>query len=70
LPSLDFLRGFEAAGRRLSLRWPRGTVRRSRHRGGNRALEDALGAALFEGGTAHFALTPAGAATAKATIAR
>src|SRR4029453_12572172 len=64
LPSLDFLRGFEAAGRRLSftlaaeeLFLTQAALSRQ-----VKALEDALGVALFERGHRTLALTKAGAA--------
>jgi DNA-binding transcriptional LysR family regulator len=64
LPSLDFLRGFEAAGRRLSftLAAEELFVTQSALSRQIKALEDALGAALFERRHRALALTPAGAA--------
>jgi DNA-binding transcriptional LysR family regulator len=64
LPSLDFLRGFEAAGRRLSftLAAQELFVTQSALSRQIKALEDALGAALFERRHRALALTPAGAA--------
>ena len=64
LPSLDFLRGFEAAGRRLSftraaeeLFLTQSALSRQ-----VKALEDALGVSLFERRHRALALTPAGRA--------
>ena len=64
LPSLDFLRGFEAAGRLASftraaeeLFLTQSALSRQ-----VKALEDALGAPLFERRHRALALTPAGAA--------
>ena len=64
LPSLDFLRGFEAAGRRLSftLAATELFVTQSALSRQVKALEDALGVALFERRHRALALTPAGAA--------
>jgi DNA-binding transcriptional LysR family regulator len=64
LPSLDFLRGFEAAGRRLSftLAAEELFVTQSALSRQVKALEDALGVALFERRHRALALTPAGAA--------
>src|SRR5215471_12539131 len=64
LPSLDFLRGFEAAGRLLSFTRAAEELfltqsALSRQVG---ALEDALGVALFERRHRALALTPVGAA--------
>src|SRR5512144_3008783 len=64
LPSLDFLRGFEAAGRRLSFTLAAEELfltqsALSRH---IKALEEALGAPLFERRHRALALTAAGAA--------
>ena len=63
LPSLDFLRGFEAAGRRLSftLAAEELFVTQSALSRQVKALEDALGVALFERKHRALALTPAGA---------
>jgi DNA-binding transcriptional LysR family regulator len=64
LPSLDFLRGFEAAGRRLSftLAAQELFVTQSALSRQIKALEDALGFALFERRHRALALTAAGAA--------
>ena len=64
LPSLDFLRGFEAAGRRLSftLAAEELFVTQSALSRQVKALEDALGVALFERRHRALALTPAGRA--------
>src|SRR3982750_31062 len=64
LPSLDFLRGFEAAGRRLSftLAAEELFVTQSALSRQIKALEDALGVPLFERRHRALALTPAGAA--------
>jgi len=64
LPSLDFLRGFEAAGRRLSftLAAEELFVTQSALSRQVKALEDALGVALFVRKHRMLALTPAGAA--------
>ncbi len=64
LPSLDFLRGFEAAGRRLSftLAAEELFLTQSALSRQVKALEDALGVALFERRHRALALTPAGAA--------
>ena len=64
MPSLDFLRGFEAAGRRLSftLAAQELFVTQSALSRQIRALEDALGVALFERRHRALALTPGGAA--------
>jgi LysR family transcriptional regulator, glycine cleavage system transcriptional activator len=64
LPSLDFLRGFEAAGRRLSftLAAQELFLTQSALSRQIRALEDALGIALFERRHRALALTSAGAA--------
>ena len=64
LPSLDFLRGFEAAGRRLSftLAAQELFLTQSALSRQIKALEDALGVALFERRHRALALTPAGAA--------
>lgn len=63
LPSLDFLRGFEAAGRRLSFTLAAHElfVTQSALSRQVKALEDALGVALFERRHRALALTPAGA---------
>ena len=62
LPSLDFLRGFEAAGRRLSftLAAQELFLTQSALSRQIKALEDALGVALFERKHRALALTPAG----------
>ena len=64
LPSLDFLRGFEAAGRRLSftLAAEELFLTQSALSRQVKALEDALGVALFERRHRALALTAAGAA--------
>ncbi|MGH8801040.1 MAG: LysR substrate-binding domain-containing protein [Casimicrobiaceae bacterium] len=64
LPSLDFLRGFEAVGRRLSftLAAQELFVTQSALSRQVKALEDALGVALFERRHRALALTVAGAA--------
>src|SRR4249920_1679634 len=64
LPSLDFLRGFEAAGRRLSftLAAEELFVTQSALSRQIKALEDALGVALFERRHRALALTPIGRA--------
>jgi DNA-binding transcriptional LysR family regulator len=64
LPSLDFLRGFEAAGRRLSftLAAQELFLTQSALSRQIKALEDALGVALFERRHRALALTPPGAA--------
>lgn len=64
LPSLDFLRGFEAAGRRLSftLAAEELFVTQSALSRQIKSLEDALGIVLFERRHRALALTPAGAA--------
>ena len=64
LPSLDFLRGFEAAGRRLSftLAAEELFVTQSALSRQIKALEDALGVALFERRHRALALTPIGSA--------
>jgi DNA-binding transcriptional LysR family regulator len=64
LPSLDFLRGFEAAGRRLSftLAAEELFVTQSALSRQIKALEDALGVPLFERRHRALALTPAGVA--------
>lgn len=64
LPSLDFLRGFEAAGRRLSftLAAKELFLTQSALSRQVKALEDALGVALFVRKHRTLALTPAGAA--------
>ena len=64
LPSLDFLRGFEAAGRRLSftLAAQELFVTQSALSRQIKALEEALGLALFERRHRALALTPAGVA--------
>jgi DNA-binding transcriptional LysR family regulator len=64
VPSLDFLRGFEAAGRRLSftLAAQELFVTQSALSRQIKALEDALGIALFERRHRALALTAAGAA--------
>ena len=64
LPSLDFLRGFEAAGRRLSftLAAEELFLTQSALSRQVKALEDALGVPLFERRHRALALTPAGAA--------
>src|SRR5574337_431382 len=65
LPSLDFLRGFEAVGRRLSFTQAADElfVTQSALSRQVKALEDALGVALFERRHRALALTVAGAAT-------
>jgi len=62
LPSLDFLRGFEAAGRRLSFTLAADElfVTQSALSRQIKALEDALGVVLFERRHRALALTPAG----------
>ena len=62
LPSLDFLRGFEAAGRRLSFTLAARElfVTQSALSRQIKALEDALGVPLFERRHRALALTPAG----------
>lgn len=62
LPSLDFLRGFEAAGRRLSftLAAEELFVTQSALSRQIKAIEDALGVALFERGHRALTLTAAG----------
>ena len=64
LPSLDFLRGFEAAGRLASFTRAADElfVTQSALSRQVKALEDALGVALFERRHRALALTPAGAA--------
>ena len=64
LPSLDFLRGFEAAGRRLSftLAAEELFLTQSALSRQIKSLEDALGVALFERRHRTLALTPAGRA--------
>src|SRR5512142_2256903 len=64
LPSLDFLRGFEAAGRRLSftLAAQELFLTQSALSRQIKALEDALGVPLFERRHRALALTTAGAA--------
>lgn len=64
LPSLDFLRGFEAAGRRLSftLAAEELFLTQSALSRQVKALEDALGVQLFERRHRALALTPAGIA--------
>ena len=64
LPSLDFLRGFESAGRRLSftLAAEELFLTQSALSRQVKALEDALGVALFERRHRALALTPTGAA--------
>ena len=64
LPSLDFLRGFEAAGRRLSftLAAEELFVTQSALSRQIKSLEDALGVALFERRHRALALTPTGVA--------
>jgi len=64
LPSLDFLRGFEAAGRRLSftLAAEELFVTQSALSRQVKALEDALGVPLFERRHRALALTPTGTA--------
>jgi LysR family transcriptional regulator, glycine cleavage system transcriptional activator len=64
LPSLDFLRGFEAAGRRLSFTLAADELflTQSALSRQIKALEDALGVALFERRHRALALTSAGAA--------
>ena len=61
LPSLDFLRGFEAAGRRLSftLAAQELFVTQSALSRQIKALEEALGLALFERRHRALSLTPA-----------
>src|SRR5437763_16969885 len=63
LPSLDFLRGFEAAGRRLSftLAAEELFLTQSALSRQVKALEDALGVALFTRRHRNLALTPQGA---------
>ena len=62
LPSLDFLRGFEAAGRTLSFTRAAGELflTQSALSRQIKALEDALGVPLFSRGHRSLALTPAG----------
>jgi DNA-binding transcriptional LysR family regulator len=64
LPSLDFLRGFEAAGRTLSFTRAAAElfVTQSALSRQVKALEDGLGVALFERGHRALRLTPAGEA--------
>ena len=64
LPSLDFLRGFEAAGRLASFTRAADELflTQSALSRQVKALEDALGAPLFERRHRALALTPAGAA--------
>src|SRR5215211_6465757 len=64
LPSLDFLRGFEAAGRRLSFTQAASElfVTQSALSRQIKALEESLGVALFERRHRALALTSAGAA--------
>ena len=64
LPSLDFLRGFEAAGRRLSftLAAQELFLTQSALSRQIKALEDAVGVTLFERRHRALALTPAGSA--------
>lgn len=64
LPSLDFLRGFEAAGRRLSFTLAAGElfVTQSALSRQIKAIEDAVGVALFERRHRALTLTPAGQA--------
>jgi DNA-binding transcriptional LysR family regulator len=64
LPSLDFLRGFEAAGRRLSFTLAADELflTQSALSRQIKALEDALGVALFERRHRALALTPSGVA--------
>ena len=64
LPSLDFLRGFEAAGRTLSFTRAAAElfVTQSALSRQVKALEDALGIPLFERGHRALALTPGGEA--------
>src|SRR4249919_3917447 len=64
LPSLDFLRGFEAAGRRLSftLAAEELFLTQSALSRQVKALEDALGVALFERRHRSLVLTAPGAA--------
>jgi len=64
LPSLDFLRGFEAAGRRLSFTLAADELflTQSALSRQIKALEDALGVALFERRHRALALTPSGTA--------
>src|SRR5437868_9001260 len=63
LPSLDFLRGFEAAGRRLSFTLAADELflTQSALSRQVKALEDALGVALFKRGHRTLALTATGA---------
>src|SRR5215467_8611261 len=63
LPSLDFLRGFEAAGRRLSFTLAADElfVTQSALSRQIKALEEALGTTLFERRHRALALTDAGA---------
>jgi DNA-binding transcriptional LysR family regulator len=63
LPPLDFLRGFEAAGRRLSFTRAADELflTQSALSRQVKALEDALGVALFARGHKSLTLTPAGA---------
>jgi LysR family glycine cleavage system transcriptional activator len=72
LPSLDFLRGFEAAGRRLSftLAAQELFLTQSALSRQVKALEDALGVALFERRHRALALTPAGTALHRAVTAQ
>jgi len=69
LPSLDFLRGFEAAGRRLSFTLAADElfVTQSALSRQIKALEDALGTPLFERRHRALALTAVGAAFHRAT---
>jgi DNA-binding transcriptional LysR family regulator len=68
LPSLDFLRGFEAAGRRLSFTLAAEELFRTQSALSRqiKALEQALGVALFERRHRALALTEAGAAFLRA----
>ena len=72
LPSLDFLRGFEAAGRRLSftLAAQELFLTQSALSRQVKALEDALGVALFERRHRALALTPAGIALHRAVTSQ
>src|SRR5664279_455114 len=71
LPSLDFLKGFEAAGRVLSFTRAAEElfVTQSALSRQVQALEEALGVALFVRGHRALALTPAGAAFHRDVVA-
>lgn len=72
LPSLDFLRGFEAAGRTLSFTRAGAELHLTQSALSRqvKALEDALGTALFERRHRALTLTPAGAAFHRAITAQ